>query len=104
MVAAAAVSVALAVPVVVPEAQLPVPAGPLVPAAPHSLRESVAPLLAQLLVLVPLVPARVPVVAHLVVEPEVLLHLRSRPSFSAAMARSSPPTGKPTCERVPSTR
>jgi hypothetical protein len=46
--------------------------------------------LAHLLVLVPLVLARVPVVGHLVVEPEVLLHLRSRQSFSAAMARSSP--------------
>jgi hypothetical protein len=39
---------------------------------------------------VPLVLARLPVVVHLVVEPEVLLHLRSRQSFSAAMGRSSP--------------
>jgi hypothetical protein len=38
----------------------------------------------------PLVLARVPVVEHLVVEPEVLRHRRSRQSFSAARARSSP--------------
>ena len=34
----------------------------------------------------------------------VPLHLQGRQSFSAAMARSSPPTVKPTCERAPSTR
>ena len=43
-----------------------------------------------LLVLVPLVLAGLPVLAHLVVELEVLVHLLSRQSFSAAMARSSP--------------
>ena len=45
------------------------------------------PLLARLPVLA---KAHLPVVAHLVVEPEVPLHLLSRQSFSAAMARSSP--------------
>ena len=57
------------------------------------------------------VPAE-PVLLHLlssllpqvVVESEVTLHLQGRPSFSAAMARSSPPTGQPTYERAPSTR
>ena len=46
--------------------------------------------LAQLLVLVPLVLAGLPVLAHLVVEPEGLVELLSRQSCSAAMARSSP--------------
>src|SRR5262245_8533491 len=32
-----------------------------------------------------------------VVESEVRVHLQGRRSFSAAMARSSPQTGKPTC-------
>ena len=41
---------------------------------------------------------------QVVVESEVPLHLQGRQSFSAAMARSSPPTGKPTYERAPSTR
>src|SRR6187402_2426614 len=39
-----------------------------------------------------------------VVESEVPLHLQGRQSFSAAMARNSPPTVQPTCERAPSTR
>src|SRR5688572_21484663 len=38
------------------------------------------------------------------VESGVPLHLQGRPSFSAAMARSSPPTVQPTYERAPSTR
>ena len=38
------------------------------------------------------------------VESEVPLHRQGRQSCSAAMARSSPPTGKPTYERAPSTR
>lgn len=37
-------------------------------------------------------------------ESEVRLHLQGRQWFSVAMARSSPPTGKPTCARAPSTR
>jgi hypothetical protein len=45
------------------------------------------PLLARLPVLA---KAHLPVVAHLVVEPEVPLHLLNRQSFSAARARTSP--------------
>src|SRR5688572_14357090 len=41
---------------------------------------------------------------QVVVESEVPLHLPGRPSCSAAMARSSPPTVPPTYERAPSTR
>ena len=39
---------------------------------------------------------RLPLLAHLVVDSALLLDLLSRQSSSAAMARSSPPTGKPT--------
>ena len=53
---------------------------------------------AVLLHLLPLLLRRV------VVESEVPLHLQGRQSFSAAMARISPPTVKPTYERAPSTR
>ena len=45
-----------------------------------------------------------PVLAHRVVEPEVPVHLRSRQSCSAAMARISPLPEKPTYERVPRSR
>ena len=45
-----------------------------------------------------------PVVVHLVVEPEVPVHLRSRQSFSAAMARNCLSPEKPTYERVPRSR
>src|SRR5687767_10863402 len=41
---------------------------------------------------------------RVVVESEVRLHLQGRQSFSAAMARSSPPTVQPTYGRAPSTR
>ena len=41
---------------------------------------------------------------QVVVESEEPLHRQGRQSFSAAMARSSPPTVQPTCERAPSTR
>ena len=41
---------------------------------------------------------------RVVVESEVPVRLQGRQSFSAAMARSSPPTGKPTYERAASTR
>jgi len=108
--AAAAAVLVPVVPVPVPhEAELPA----LAPPVPH---EPELPVLVQ----VPpgrgvLVLARVPpepVLLHLlplllpqvVVESEVPLHLQGRQSFSAAMARSSPPTGKPTYERAPSTR
>src|SRR6266850_4599448 len=40
---------------------------------------------------------------QVVVESEVPLHLQGRQSFSAAMARISPPTVQPTYERAPST-
>ena len=95
--AAAAVLVPV-VPVPVPhEAELPA----LAPPVPH---EPELPVLVQ-------VPAE-PVLLHLlplllpqvVVESEVPLHLRGRQSFSAAMARSSPPTVQPTYARAPSTR
>jgi hypothetical protein len=41
---------------------------------------------------------------RVVVGSEVPLHLQGRQSFSAAMARISPPAVKPTYERAPSTR
>src|SRR5688572_3507426 len=41
---------------------------------------------------------------QVVVESEGRLHLQGRQSFSAAMARSSPPTVQPTYGRAPSTR
>jgi hypothetical protein len=74
-----------------------------------------ADLLRAVLGLVPVVPAPLPhkpelpalapsVVVHLVVEPEVPVHLRRRQSFSAAMARISPSAEKPTYERVPRSR
>src|SRR6187200_1947391 len=74
---------------------------PVVPVpVPH---EAELPALAQVppepvLHLLPLLLPRV------VVESEVPLHLQGRQSFSAAMARSSPPTVQPTCERALSTR
>jgi hypothetical protein len=52
-------------------------------------------------VLLHLLPLLLP---QVVVESEVPLRLQGRQSFSAAMARSSPPTVQPTCERAPSTR
>src|SRR5688572_5903427 len=48
-----------------------------------------------------LLPLLLPQVA---VESEVPLHLQGRQSFSAAMARNSPPPVQPTYERAPSTR
>ena len=52
-------------------------------------------------VLLHLLPLLLP---QVVVESEVPLHLQGRQSFSAAMARSSPPTVQPTYARAPSTR
>ena len=80
--------------VVLREPAVPVRARLLVLADPHPLREPAAPVLAQVPVLV----------VHRVREPEVPVHLRSRQSFSAAMARISPPPEKPTYERVPRSR
>ena len=82
----------------------------LVPVVPVLVRhEPELPALAPL-VLVQLPPE--PLLLHqlcfplpqVVVESEVPVRLQGRQSFSAAMASSSPPTGKPTCERAPSTR
>src|SRR5687767_12341613 len=75
---------------------------PVVPVAvPH---EAELPVLAQVpraALLLHLFPLLLP---QVVVESEVTLHLQGRQSFSAAMARSSPPTGQPTYERAPSTK
>jgi hypothetical protein len=104
--AAAAVLVPV-VPVPVPhEPELPALAPPVLVQVPPGLR-----VLVQVLVVLAQVP-REPLLLHLlplllrqvVVESEVPLHLQGRQSFSAAMARSSPPAGKPTYERAPSTR
>ena len=83
--------------VLVPVVPVPVPHEPELPALapPVLVQVPPEPLLLHLLSL-PL--------PQVVVESEVPLHLQGRQSFSAAMARSSPPTGKPTYERAPSTR
>ena len=94
--AAAAVFVPV-VPVPVPhEAELPVLAQ--VPPGLGVLVLAQVPPEAVLLHLLPLLLPQV------VVESEVPLHLQGRQSFSAAMAKSSPPTVQPTYERAPSTR
>ena len=101
----------LLVPVVLP---VPVPREPQLPALAPQLPALAAPpvqLPPALRVLV-LAQARPGPLLHLlslplpqgVVESEVPVRLQGRQSFSAAMARSSPPTGKPTSERAPSTR
>ena len=75
----------------------------LVVAADRSLGPEVL-LLAQVpreLVLLHLLLSLLP---QVVVESEAPLHLQGRQLFSAAMARISPPTVKPTYERAPSTR
>src|SRR5687768_11952628 len=54
-----------------------------------------------LLLLLHLKPSPLP---QVVVESEATLHLKGRLSFSAATARSSPPTVQPTYARAPSTR
>ena len=77
--AAAAVLAAL-VAQVLAEAQLPGLAEPLVPASQEP----------ELPVLAPPALARLPVLAHRVVDSALLLDLLSRQSYSAAMARSSP--------------
>ena len=106
-----------AVAVLVPVVPVPVPHEPELPArAPLGL----APVLVQVRpglraqVQVPVVLAQAPpeLLLHppslplpqVVVESEVPLHLQGRQSFSAAMARSSPPTVQPTYARAPSTR
>src|SRR5436190_19417194 len=95
---AAAALLVPAVPVVVAALPLPVPHGPQLPVpvpqepqlpalAPPVLLQVPPDLLLNLLS-IPLPQA--------VVESEVPVHLQGRRSFSAAMAGSSPPTGKPT--------
>jgi hypothetical protein len=94
--AAAAVLVPV-VPVPVPrEAELPAVAPPV----PH---EPELPVLVQVPAepVLHLLPLLLP---QVVVESEVPLHLQGRQSFSAAMARISPPTVQPTYARAPSTR
>ena len=79
-------------------------AGGPVPVVPRSRPVRAVLVLAQVppeAVLLHLLPLLLP---QVVVESEVPLHLQGRQSFSAAMARSSPPTVQPTCERAPSTR
>ena len=83
--AAAVALVGALVAQVLAEAELPVPAHPLVPAPFPQVPELPA-------------LARLPVVAHLVVDSALLLDLLSRQSFSAAMARSSPQPGAATYE------
>ena len=92
--AAAAVLAAL-VAQVLAEAQLPVPAHPLVPAPLPQMPE--LPALALVLV-------RLPVVAHLAVDSALLLDLLSRQSYSAAMAGSTPQPGAATYEPAPRSR
>ena len=48
--------------------------------------------------------ARLPALAHVVVEAEAPVHPRSRQSFSALTARISPSPVQPTYERAPSSR
>jgi len=85
-----------AVAVVVPVVPVPVPHEPELPALapPDVVQAPPEPLL-------PLLSLPLP---QVVVESEVPLRLQGRQLFSAAMARSSPPTGKPTYERALSTR
>ena len=75
-----------------PQLPVPVPQEPQLPA----LALRVPPDLPLNLLSIPL--------PQVVVESEVPVHLQGRRSFSAAMARSSPQTGKPTYWREASTR
>ena len=88
-----------ALPVPVPhelELPAPVPQEPQLPALAPPVLLQVPPDLLLNLLSIPLPQA--------VVESEVPVHLQGRRSFSAAMARSSPPTGKPTYWRVANTK
>ena len=91
--------------VLVPVVPVPVPHEAELPAlAPPVLHEREFPVLAQVPpepVLLHLLPLPLPQVA---VESEVPPRLQGRQSFSAAMARSSPPTAQATYARAPSTR
>ena len=70
------------------ELRVPVPQEPQLPALAPPVLLQVPPDLLLNLLSFPL--------PRVVVESEVPVHLQGRRSFSAAMARSSPPTGKPT--------
>ena len=107
LVPAVLVAVVLVLVVLVPVAPVPVPHEAelpvLAPRVPVQVHQGVL-VLAQVPpepVLLHLLPSRLP---RVVVESEGPLHLQGRQSFSAAMARSSPPTVQPTYERAPSTR
>src|SRR5262245_16257615 len=95
--AVAAPSGSDAVAVLVPVVPVPVPHEAELPALalPVLVQVPAEPLLLNLQSL-PLPPV--------VVESEVPLRLQGRQSFSAAMAKNSPPTVRPTYERVPSTK
>jgi hypothetical protein len=98
---AAAAVVAVALPeaaVRAPRLLLPLLVVADLPVGPEVLRVAQVPPLPLPLRLLPL---RLP---QVVVESEVTLHLKGRRSFSAAMARSSPPTVQPTYARAPNTR
>jgi hypothetical protein len=105
--AAALVPEVLVLVVLVPVVPVPVPHEAELPALAPPVLVRVHP---GVLVLAQVPPG--PVLLHLlpllsrlvVVESGGPLHLQGRQSFSAATARSSPPTGKPTYERAPSTR
>ncbi len=71
-----------------PQLPVPVPQEPQLPALAPPVLLQVPPDLLLNLLSIPL--------PQVVVESEVPVHLQGRRSFSAAMARSSPPTGKPT--------
>ena len=107
MLAAAVVlsgSAASAAAVVVPEVPVPVPHEaelPVLVQVPPGLGVLVLAQVPPEAVLLHLLPLLLP---QVVVESEVSLHLQGRQSFSAAMARSSPPTVQPTYGRAPSTR
>src|SRR5688572_23265300 len=102
--AAAVVAVVLQEPAVrAPRVLVPVPHAAELPVLPHW------PPGAEVLVVARAPPQPLLHLSHLpspqaVVASEETLHPQGRPSFSAAMARSSPPTAQRTYERAPSTR
>src|SRR5688572_7631173 len=88
-------------PVLVPrEPQLPA----LAPQAPVQLRPALRVLVLAQAPQGPLLRLLSLPLPRVAVESEVPVRLQGRRSFSAATARSSPPRGKPTYERAPSTR
>ena len=105
--AAAAVLLVPAV-LLLPAAPVPVPHEPRLPALAPQVPVQLPPAL-RVVVLAqappgPLLRLLFLPLPQVVVESEVPVRLQGRQSFSAAMATSSPPTGKPTYERARSTR